>query len=95
MLEIVERVDLAGGVPGERQRQLIRSDAATIVAHAAQRHATPFHFDVDASRSGVESVLNQLLDHRSRALDHLAGSDLADELGFEDADRHEGLGPGV
>ena len=41
--------------------------------------------------AGVERVLDQLLDHARRPLDHLAGGDAVDGLGAELADGHAGL----
>jgi hypothetical protein len=41
--------------------------------------------DGDRARAGVEAVLEQLLQHRCRPLDHLAGGDLADEQLGQDA----------
>ena len=32
--------------------------------------------DLDVGRTGVDGILDQLLDDRSRSLDHLTGSDL-------------------
>src|SRR3546814_5760237 len=44
---------------------------------------------LDPAGTGVEAVLDQLLDHRGRQLDDLAGSDLVDEFGGKQADeRH-------
>ena len=42
--------------------------------------------DGDASRAGVERVLDELLDDRRRALDDLAGRDLVGELGRQALD---------
>ena len=41
---------------------------------------------LDASRSGVERVLYELLAHGRRTLDHFAGSDLIGERGREQLD---------
>ena len=35
--------------------------------------------DLDAVRAGIERVLDQLLDHARRPLDHLAGGDAVDD----------------
>ncbi len=82
------RGDLAGRVARERQQQLVALDAAAVVAHAAQAHAALFDLDFDAARAGIDAVLDQLLEHGRRALDHLARGDLMDELFGQDADRH-------
>ena len=79
MLEIVERGNLAGGMPRQRQADFGRVDAAAIVANANQPATAALQFDFDAPRAGVQRVFHQLLDHGGRALDDLAGSDLTDE----------------
>ena len=79
-LEIIERGDLAGGVAGERQGQLVGGDAAAVVAHADQADAAALDVDLDAAGAGVQAVLDELLDDGGRALDHFAGGDLVDEL---------------
>ena len=88
--EIVGGGDLAGGMARQRQRELVGGNAAAVVAHARESHAARFDFHLDASRAGVEAVLDQLLDDGGRALDDLAGRDLIDEVIVEDADRHGG-----
>ena len=45
-----------------------------------------FHFDAQVRRAGVERVLQQLLDHRSRPLHHFAGGDLIGDLVGKNAD---------
>ena len=77
--QIIQRGDLAGGVPRQRQRDLLRVDADAVVAHADQAAAAALQLHLDARGAGVERVLHQLLDHGRRPLDHLAGGDLIDE----------------
>jgi hypothetical protein len=89
--QIVQRGDLAGGVARHCQRQLVRRDAAAVVADADQADTAFFQVDVDAAGAGIERVLDQLLDHRRGAFDHLAGGDLVDEGVGKLADRH-GIG---
>jgi len=43
---------------------------------------------IDPPRPGIESVLDQFLDHARRPLHHFAGGDAVDDGGFELADRH-------
>ena len=43
---------------------------------------------VDAARAGIERVLDQLLDHARRTLDHLAGGDAVDDGFGKLADGH-------
>ena len=42
--------------------------------------------DLDLAGAGVDGVLHQLLHHRGRPLDHLAGGNLLGQLGRQDAD---------
>jgi len=51
------------------------------------------HGGADAVGAGVQGVLEQLLDHGSRTVDHFAGSDLVGDLVSKDANAaHEALG---
>ena len=79
--------NLAGGVAGHGQRQLVGRDAAAVVDDADQLAAALLHRHVDPRRAGVERVLDQLLDDARRPLDHLARGDLVDDARRELADR--------
>ncbi|MCY1178694.1 hypothetical protein D9M73_190590 [compost metagenome] len=85
-LEVFQVANLAGGVPGQGQRQVVGGDAATVVAHAQQLHPALLDVHVDAPGTGVQAVFQQLLDHRSRALDHLAGGNLVGQPRAEQLD---------
>ena len=67
--------ELGGGVALERQRQLLRRHAAAVVGDLDQRLAAGLQRHLDPAGAGVDRVLDQLLDHRGRSLDHLAGGD--------------------
>ncbi|OIQ83445.1 hypothetical protein GALL_347450 [mine drainage metagenome] len=84
LFEVGQRGDLAGGVPGQRQRQLIRRDAAAVVLHA--QHVEPALGDAhgDAGAAGVQGVVQQFAQRRGRPFDHFAGGDL----------RNQGVGQG-
>ena len=88
LLEIIQGGDLARGMACERQVKLIGRDAVTVVANADQADSAVLDVDGEALRAGVESVLDELLDHGRRALDDLARSDLVDERALEDPDGH-------
>ncbi len=79
-LQVVERADFTGGVPRQRQRQIVLADATTVVANADQLGAAAFDIDIDARRPGVQAVFHQLFDDRRGALNHLSGGDLVGEL---------------
>jgi len=68
------------------QRQLLGRHAKAVVAHADESDTTSFDVDFHASRARIEAVLDELLDDGGGPLDHLAGSDLVDELIGKDAD---------
>ena len=55
-------LQLAGGVAGERQRQVVGVDAAAVVDDADQFGAALLEVDVDAGGPGIDGVLEQLLD---------------------------------
>ena len=80
-LQVREAGDLAGGVAGQGQGQLVGGNAGAVVAHPQELDPALFQVDLDAVGPGVEAVLDQLLGHRGRALHHLAGGDLVDEVG--------------
>jgi hypothetical protein len=79
-LQALERRQLGRGVALESQRRIVARHAAAVVAHAHQTPAPAFDLDRDLRRAGVEGVFAQLLDHGGRALDHLAGGDLVDQI---------------
>ena len=86
-IEVLERRQLRGRVPLHRERQVGGGDAAAVVDDLDQLDAAALDRDADAGRAGVDGVLDQLLDDRDRALDHLAGGDLADGSFVEQAKR--------
>ncbi len=88
-VEILVARQLRGGVTLERERQLVRAHAVTVVDHAHQRGAAVAQVHRDRARVGVERVLHQLLHRRGRPLDHLAGGDLVDERVGQPADAHQ------
>jgi hypothetical protein len=86
--EVIHRGDLAGRMPLQRQGDFTRCHADAIIAHADQPDAAALDVDLDTAGAGVEAVLHQFLDHRSRALNDFAGSDLVDEFVRKDPNRH-------
>ena len=86
LLQVFQITNLAGGVPGQRQRQVIGRNAAAIIAHPQQLDAALLDVDVNAFGTGVEAVFQQLLDHRRRSLHHLAGGDLVRQPWAEQLD---------
>jgi hypothetical protein len=81
-LEILERGDFARGVAREREKKIVSRNAATVVAHTDRARTAGRELHRDLTRAGVETVLEQLLQCRSRTLDDFTRGDLIDqELG--------------
>jgi hypothetical protein len=88
-LQVRQLSELRGRVPFQRQRGVLARHAAAIVAHADESDPAILDLHVHRAGGGVERVLDQLLDHGRRALDHLSGGDLVDEVVREPLDgRH-------
>jgi uncharacterized MAPEG superfamily protein len=66
-------------VPLDRQRQFVGRHAAAIIGDRDQPLAAFLQRDVDARGAGIDRVLDQFFDCRSRALDDLARRDEVDE----------------
>ena len=94
--EILDRGDLAGGVPLDREEQIVPGHAAAVVADPDQPLAGMCQFDGDLSGAGVDAVLEQFLERGGRALHDLAGGHPVDRLLGEDPDAvallHAGYG---
>ena len=66
-LEILEACDLARRMTRQRERELLTLDADAVVGHANQSRAAGLDLEIDPRRAGVERVLDELLDHGTRA----------------------------
>eukprot|EP01132_Coremiostelium_polycephalum_P021754 gene21753-biopygen12238 len=78
-LQVFHVTNLAGGVTGQGQRQVIGGNPAAVVAHSQQLDAALLNIDINAPGAGVDTVFQQLLDHRRWPLDHLTRRDLVGE----------------
>jgi len=88
-VEVIGLGDLARGVALEGEQRVVARQAAAVVLHAQERPPTVAKFHLDPRGAGVEGVFDQLLHHRGRPLDHLAGGDLVGDPVGQDADfRH-------
>ena len=88
-LEIVEGAELRGRVAVEREHHVVAVHPGAVVVDRDPSLAAGVERDRDARGAGVERVLDQLLDHRRRTLDDLAGGDLAHQPVVEESDlRH-------
>ena len=88
--EILERGDLAGGMPRESCGDLGRRDTLAVILDSDLAHAALAQHDRNRACSRIQAVLEQFLEGGSRAFDHFAGGDLVDELVGQDADRSHG-----
>ena len=87
-VEQVVAGQLRGGVALDREREVGARHAGAVVGDADQPPPAAVGHHLDAARAGVERVLDELLDHARRALDHLAGGDAVDDAFGELADGH-------
>jgi hypothetical protein len=74
----------------QRQPRIVRLHPLAVVFHPDQALATELRGDHDTARPGVETVLDQLLHHRCRPLDHLASGNLIREISRQSVNlRHQ------
>ena len=89
--QVIEAGDLAGGVPRQRQLQIIRRDAVAVVGQTDQLDTALLQIQANLAAAGIETVFQQFLDDGGRALDHLAGGDLGNEQVWEEVDMGHGV----
>ena len=77
--EIIDGVQLAGGMAGEGQRQIVAIYAAAIIRDLNKVTATVGDVHVDARAAGIDGILQEFLDYAGRSLDDLSGGNLIDE----------------
>ena len=89
--QVVDGSQLAGGVALKGQEGIVAVHAMAVVGDADEPPAARFDFNPDAVGPGVEGVLQQFFDYRSRAVHHLASGDLIGDLVGQYADAaHKG-----
>ena len=69
------------------QACILRAHAPAIVRHAHEARAARHNLDLDARRTGIHGVLDELLDDRRRPFDDLAGRDFVDGVVIEYVNR--------
>ncbi len=89
--QVVGIADLRGGVALEGQHGVVAHHAATVIGDLDELLAAGFDVHTDAPRARIQRVLQQLLDHRGRALHHLAGGDLVGYIFGENVDAAHGV----
>ena len=80
-LEILGDPQLARGVLGDGQRQLVGRDATAVVGDPHERHAPLLERHVDPRGPRIEGVLEQFLHDARRPFHDLAGCDAVDDRG--------------
>ena len=73
MLQIIQTRDFTRGVPRQREGKFVCWNAYSIIPHAEQLNTPLFNINLYVSGSSVETVLQQFLDNRRRALNNLPG----------------------
>jgi hypothetical protein len=84
--QIVGGAELGSCVALERQQGVVAVHSLAVVGDADQLSPAALNLHANARRSGVESVLKQLLDHGRGPIHHFAGGDLVGNLIGKDAD---------
>jgi len=75
-------MDLAGGVAQDGEAGVFRGHSRAVVPDQYPGGAAVPQLDLHAGGPGVQGVLDQLLDHGGRAVDHLARRDLLGDPGI-------------
>ncbi len=75
LVEILDVVQLAGGVAFEGQQRIVAQHAAAVVANADEAPARVLHLDAKVVAARVERVFQQFFHSRRRTLDHFARGD--------------------
>ena len=84
---------LAGRVPKEADARVLGCHTRSVVRHTDKLPPAGTDLRHDGPRSGVESVLHQLLDRAGRPLDHLAGGDHVGNMGRQYMNMRHGVPP--
>ena len=84
--QVVRARELAGGVTLEGEHGVVMQHAAAVVGDADEAPSSACDLDAQMSRTGVDGVLEQLLDDRGRTLHDLSGRDFIRNIVGEDAD---------
>src|SRR5262249_59756732 len=66
--QIVGAVELAGGVAGEGERQIVRGNAATVVDDANEFGAALLDVDIDPCSARIHAVFEEFLYHAGGTL---------------------------
>jgi hypothetical protein len=79
---------------GERQWQIARFNAVTIVHDTDEFRASSLELNLDSRRTGINGILNQLFDNAGGPFDYLARGDLGDNGMWQLTYARQGMRPG-
>src|SRR5262249_54416314 len=78
--------ELRGAMPLDRERQLLRIHTDAVVGDGDEALTPVLQRHLDARRTRIDRIFDQLFDRRSRPLDDFAGGDAIDEGRRKQAD---------
>jgi hypothetical protein len=88
--EVVERGDLAGGMAGQSELEVVARDALAIVADLDLLDTARLQIDLHAAGACIQAVFQQLLERCGGAVDDFARGDLIDQQLGQALNRHDG-----
>jgi len=88
--QVVVGLQLARGMGLKGQGQVLGVHALPIVGDAGELAPALLHGHGDPGRAPVQGILQELLDHTGRALDHLAGGNRVDQVLVQDRNARHG-----
>ena len=83
---IFARAQFRSRMPLQRQKHVVAAHAAAIIFDNQALETAIFNAHLDRTRACIKRVLDQLFHRRSRAFDHLSGSDAIDRIWRQLAD---------
>ena len=93
--QIVVVFQLAGGMALKGQQRVVAHHSAAVVGDVDELAPAGLDVNADARGSGVQGVLDQLLDHRGRTLHDFAGGDFVGDMFGENVNAaHTEAAPG-
>ena len=78
--KVIARAELGGGMPFKGKQRVITHHAGAVIGQADELSAASLDVDADSGRARVESIFEQLLDHRGGTVDNFSGRDLVRHL---------------
>ncbi len=76
MKQVIRGPQFARGMPGHRQQQFLRRNAAAVIRNFDQTPPRLFNVNAHLARAGIDCIFQQFFHHGGRPFYHLAGSNL-------------------